>query len=63
MKKMFKNNELTRRIMMLHSNIDDLLYVCRNVYDYGKSNHVEASLFYANYETVKKQLDINIKEL
>ena len=26
MKKMFKKNDLARRIMMLHSNIDDLMY-------------------------------------
>ncbi|WP_446898377.1 hypothetical protein ACSVC9_00145 [Clostridium sp. LBM24168] len=59
MKKMFKNNRLTRCIMMLHSNIDDLLYVCKNVCDCGKTNHVDAPLFYANYETVKKQFSTN----
>lgn len=42
--------------MTLHSNLDDLLYVCRNVYVCGKRNHVEAPLFYSNYEAVAKQL-------
>ena len=42
--------------MTLHSNLDDLLYVCRNVYACGKRNHVEAPLFYSNYEAVAKQL-------
>ena len=58
MKRMFKTNRLTRRIMTLHSNIGDLLYVCKNVYDCGKRNHVEAPLFYANYEAVEKQLGV-----
>ena len=49
MKRMFQTNRLTRRIMTLHSNIDDLLYVCKNVYDCGKEHKVEAPLFYSNY--------------
>lgn len=57
MKRMFQKDELTRRIMTLHSNIGDLLYVCKNVYDCGKRNHVEAPLFYSNYEAIRKQLD------
>ena len=59
MKRMFRKNELTRRIMTLHSNLDDLMYVCRSVYDCGKQNHVEAPLFYANYEAVRKQLGLS----
>lgn len=58
MKRMFRNNELTRRIMTLHSNIGDLLYVCKNVYGCGRRNHVEAPLFDSNYEAVRKQLGI-----
>lgn len=53
MKRMFRKNELTRRIMTLHSNLGDLLYVCKSVYDCGKKNHVEAPLFYSNYEAVQ----------
>mgnify|MGYP000949826900 FL=1 len=33
---MFVNNELTRKIMQLHSNVEDLIYVCKSVYDCGK---------------------------
>ena len=58
MKRMFRKNELTRRIMTLHSNLDDLTYVCKSVYDCGRRNHVEAPLFYANYEAVQKQLGL-----
>ena len=50
---MFRKNELTRRIMTLHCNLGDLLYVCKSVYDCGKKNHVEAPLFYSNYEAVQ----------
>ena len=57
MKHMFANNELTRRIMMLHSNIGDLLYVCRNVYECGKQNYVKAPIFYSNYEGIEKVLN------
>lgn len=58
MKRMFRKNELTRRIMTLHSNLGDLLYVCRNVYDCGKRNRVEAPVFYSNYEAVAKRLGV-----
>ena len=54
MKRMFKKNVLTRKIMTLHGNIDDLLFVCKSVYDTGKQNNISASLFYNNYEKVLK---------
>lgn len=50
MKKMFKTNELTRRIMELHSNKKDLFYVCSNVYNTGKQNNVSSLNLYNNYE-------------
>ena len=53
----FANHELTRRIMMLHSNIGDLLYVCSNMYEYGKQNYVKAPIFYSNYEGIEKVLN------
>lgn len=53
MKRMFATNILTRKIMTLHSNLQDLLYVCQCVYDEGKKNKIEAPLFYNNYEIVK----------
>lgn len=58
MKRMFATNELTRRIMQLHSNVDDLLYVCKNIYDCGKSNGIEAPLLYHKYESLQTDLQI-----
>ena len=52
MKRMFAKNILTRKIMTLHGNLNDLLFVCKSVYDKGKENEVSAPLFYGNYEKV-----------
>ncbi|SDO78988.1 ketopantoate reductase [Streptococcus equinus] len=52
MKNMFAKNILTRKIMTLHGNIDDLLFVCQSVYDCGKANHVKAPLFYDSCQSV-----------
>ena len=52
MKRMFAKNILTRKIMTLHGNLNDLLFVCKSVYDRGKENNVSAPLFYGNYEKV-----------
>lgn len=49
-KKMFATNELTRRIMLLHNNAYDLIYICKSVYDCGKQLNVKAPLFYKNCE-------------
>lgn len=57
MKKMFANNLLTREIMTLHNNLDDLLFVCKSVYECGRENHVQAPIFYANYSAVQKQTE------
>lgn len=53
---MFRTNELTRKIMLLHSNVDDLLYVCKNVYDCGVQNQIDAPIFYKNYETMCEKI-------
>lgn len=50
MKRMFKTNELTRRIMELHNNIKDLIYVCKSVYDTGKELGVKTPLLSQKYE-------------
>ncbi len=50
MKRMFAKNELTRKIMLLHSNIPDLISVCQTVYRQGKSANVKAPVFYHNYD-------------
>lgn len=52
MRRMFASNVLTRKIMTLHGNLDDLLFVCRSVYDCGKANGVSAPVFYSSYESV-----------
>ena len=48
MKRMFANNILTQKIMTLHNNLPDLLYVCKCVYEEGKKKGIEAPLFYKN---------------
>ncbi len=57
MKRMFKNNQLTRRIMTLHNNINDLLYVCKNVYDCGKNNQIDAPIFYRKYNLLEEKIN------
>jgi len=50
MKRMFKTNELTRRIMTLHSDVGDMLYGCKCVYETGKLEHLELPVFYSNMD-------------
>ncbi|MBX4269626.1 ketopantoate reductase family protein [Clostridium estertheticum] len=50
MRHMFKTNELTRRIMELHSNMDDLIYVCKSVCDSGKELGVKTPFLSVKYE-------------
>ena len=52
MKRMFATNELTRKIMTLHGNTDDLFYVCRSLYAAGKDAGIEAPVFYTSCEAV-----------
>ena len=56
MKRMFATNNLTRRIMELHGNIDDLLYICNSVYKEGKINNVSAPLFYQSLEDITRRI-------
>ena len=53
MKRMFARNLLTRRIMTLHGNTADLLFVCRTVYEQGRANGVSAPIFYRSYEAAQ----------
>lgn len=53
MKRMFSKNLLTRRIMTLHGNTDDLLFVCRTVYEQGQTNAILAPVFYESYEAAR----------
>ena len=52
MKRMFKTNELTRRIMTLHSDVGDMLYGCKCVYDTGKLKHLELPIFYSTLDKI-----------
>lgn len=55
MKKMFAQNILSRKIMTLHNNFNDLFYVCKTLYDSGKKEKVPAPIFYDAYEkTIEK---------
>jgi 2-dehydropantoate 2-reductase len=56
MKRMFATNKLTRKIMQIHNNADDLLYVCKSVYDCGQQLQVKAPLFYPYYQIFLKKL-------
>ena len=56
MKRMFATNNLTRRIMELHGNIDDLLYICNSVYKEGNINNVSAPLFYQSLEDITRRI-------
>ena len=53
MKRMFARNLLTRRIMTLHGNTGDLLFVCRTVYEQGRVNGIPAPVFYESYEAAR----------
>ena len=52
MKKLFANNELTRRIMTLHNDIQDIMYGCERVYNEGKAQGLDLPLFYANMDKI-----------
>ena len=56
MKRMFATNNLTRRIMELHGNIDDLLYICNSVYKEGIINNVSAPIFYQYLEDITRRI-------
>ncbi|AXQ77656.1 ketopantoate reductase family protein [Streptococcus chenjunshii] len=48
MKAMFASNQLTRRIMTLHNDKDDIFYGCQKVYSAGKKAGVSMPLFTEN---------------
>lgn len=56
MKRMFATNKLTRKIMQIHNNVDDLMYVCKSVYDCGQQLQVQAPVFYPYYQSFLKHL-------
>ena len=52
MKKMFADNELTRRIMTLHSDVKDILYGCTCVYKTGKKYNLDMPRYFKNLENI-----------
>lgn len=50
MRRMFARNALTRRIMTLHSNPADLVFICRSVEEEGRRLGVPTPHFHAAYE-------------
>ena len=57
MKRMFARNQLTRKIMELHGDTADLLYICNSVYQTGTTAHVPAPLFYSYMDEIIKKSD------
>ena len=55
MKRMFTTNILTRKIMTLHNNTEDLLFVCKCLYDTGKQYNISAPIFYNAYEKAESK--------
>ena len=55
MKRMFARNQLTRRIMELHGDTSDLLYICKSVYQTGTNAHVPAPQFYSCMDEIIKK--------
>jgi Ketopantoate reductase len=56
MKYMFRRNRLTRRIMELHANADDLIYVCGSIYEKGKELNVKTPLLDRNYKILLEEI-------
>ena len=56
MKRMFAKKVLTRKIMTLHGNTQDLMFVCKCVYDSGQDMNITAPHFYQAYEEAFSKL-------
>ena len=56
MKHMFAKKVLTRKIMTLHGNTQDLMFVCKCVYDSGQDMNITAPHFYQAYEEAFSKL-------
>jgi 2-dehydropantoate 2-reductase len=56
MKRMFAGNALTRRIMELHANKADLLYVCGSIHNEARRHSVTTPLFDAAYAEMLHKL-------
>ena len=52
MKRMFAGNELTSRIMTLHNDVEDIMYGCKSIYEFGKQENLDLPLFYSNMDKI-----------
>ena len=57
MKRMFRTNALTRRIMELHANKADLLYVCGGIYQEARRHRVTTPRYDLAYNELLRKLD------
>ena len=58
MRRMFRTNQLTRRIMELHANPADLTYVCESVREQARALNVATPLFDRNYQDMLRKLGV-----
>ena len=56
MKHLFASNELTRRIMTLHNDKNDILYACQEVYQTGLEAKLSMPVFAANMSKIEEKL-------
>lgn len=55
MKVMFAKNELTRKIMTLHNDKQDIFYCCQSVYQTGQELGIEMPILEANMKGISIQ--------
>ena len=53
MKHLFASNKLTRRIMTLHNDVNDIMYGCDCVLAEGRRQGLELPLYYGNMSKIK----------
>lgn len=58
MKRMFAKNKLVSKIMTLHNDKNDILYVLKSVYMETKKHNLNLPLFYKNTQNIINGLDI-----
>lgn|GEM_PF-2904625 len=51
----FARDLLTRRIMTLHGNTDDLLFVCRTGYEQGRASRISTPIFNESYKAARSK--------
>lgn len=57
MKRLFARNVLSRKIMTLHSNLPDLLFICQKFFELGQEQGINAPNFYKCYLNFQNKLE------